>query len=372
MNRVQMLSWPFYLRRLCGKWYTLAVLYVVFFTEFAGIFYQQIVLFFFPLGVFAVYSLLLILVSFRGAREIFPSLNASLVQMRKHQLPILAEMRRQKGILIALALTPVYFVVFTFADNFILAHADPGFGLVSILISFVVLALVMYFTIYFLLRRDTRRNWTKSDVGEKPFVLYLRTFSVDAGIITGAVAERGSVSAIEKTLGRLFSVEKVVFRAVTTAGLAGVAVGAPREALPPLGFARLYFSDAEWQKQVSSLIQRSAVVILDSSPTHWVEWELAEIRQQAALRKLVLMTHASTPDKRIAHLSFALRALGCDEAVARDCSPSTIALVQLDKARPLTIDAYPDDLFSFLDVTTVGIYALSREIEMSPIGRIKQ
>ncbi|MGO9459151.1 MAG: hypothetical protein ACLPWS_16660 [Rhodomicrobium sp.] len=305
----------------------------------------------------AIYCSLLLIASYCGAHETFSSTNASLSQMRKHRIPVFVELRRYKSLLILLGLAPIFMVIGILAMTYTESILGSRFFITSTIFYLIMLVLAMYFSGYYLFRRDMRRNWSISQAEGKPFVLYLRTFSVDAELITSSIADARWLAPIEKSFGRLFSVERVVFRAVNGRGLAGVAVGAPGEALPPLGFQRLYFSDAEWQKEVSSLIGRAAVIIVNCSPTHWVKWELEEIRRQEAVSKLILMTHARTASQRVEHLTFAVRPLGVTEAGC-ECGSYTIALSQLHKAEPMAIDAYSDDLFSFMDATTAGIYAL--------------
>jgi pimeloyl-ACP methyl ester carboxylesterase len=328
----------------------LAAVVVLLAASFAFLFSGNLYMFFaLYIGMLFLIIALTIVYDHYIAREVFPAVNSSLIKMSTKRLQI-AEMQNRRFIWIFFLLLG-HSIGMLFALAYALDHVDLLQFSGLTVVSFALFYFILYYAIGFAIR--------KSQEEERPFVLYLRTFSSDADVFTNNIPAARWIAPFEKAIGRLNSVERFAFRAVNRMGLTGVAVGAPGEVMPPLGFRRLWFSDAEWQTAVSSLIERCAAVILNSSPTHWVAWELREIAGQKAVHKLVLMTHARTAAKRAEHLNFAMEVLGLPHVFSADCNAYTIALSQLDKAEPLAIDAYPDDLSAFADAVTVGVYALT-------------
>lgn len=55
-----------------------------------------------------------------------------------------------------------------------------------------------------------------------------------------------------------------------------LAIGSPRDALPKLGALRLMRSDAEWQGEVMTLMERSQLLVASVGTSKWIKWELAE------------------------------------------------------------------------------------------------
>lgn len=177
-------------------------------------------------------------------------------------------------------------------------------------------------------------------------------------MVTGDIGRVGFVSKLDKLFGTGFSVERTIYRAVNVHGLTGVAIGAPGERLPPLGFYRLYFSNDEWQREVSALIAQATVILLNSSPTHWVHWELNEIVRQRAVAKLIILTHAPTSRQRVANLDFAFSALGRRERFEAHNDRFVMGAARLDRQEPVLIEGYTDDLFAYMDATSAGIASL--------------
>jgi len=188
----------------------------------------------------------------------------------------------------------------------------------------------------------------------------LRSFSEDASLVIGGLSRTAFFDGVERALGRIFSVERLVLRALIERRFAGTAVGTPGEKLPPLGFERLYFLEKDWQRAVASLISECPVVVVNCSLTKWVRWELEEIERQGARRKLILIAHGRTADERVGKLNFALHALGHDKRLNVRGGANTIALARLDQSEPVEVGAFPDDLFAFLDAVTLGVYFLDQ------------
>lgn len=68
-----------------------------------------------------------------------------------------------------------------------------------------------------------------------------------------------------------------------------VAVGHPGEALPELGAARFYFSDAEWKDRVGELMASAQLVLLRTGGSRGLAWELARAVRTLTPEKLLLL-----------------------------------------------------------------------------------
>jgi hypothetical protein len=68
-----------------------------------------------------------------------------------------------------------------------------------------------------------------------------------------------------------------------------VAIGQPGEELPPIGAARAYFSEAEWQPAVVRLIEEAAFIAMIAGATEWIRWELGRILEMGRARELLIL-----------------------------------------------------------------------------------
>jgi hypothetical protein len=127
---------------------------------------------------------------------------------------------------------------------------------------------------------------------DKPPVLLLRSFADDvAGVPPNALVPR--------LLWRRKRLEETIGAELTRAG-PFVAVGRPGERLPQIGAHRLYVSDADWQKVVTSYIMRADPIILIAGKTTWVQWELSNIAALGRLNRLLIVFPRSTDAERAA------------------------------------------------------------------------
>ena len=357
---IELRSWPFALRRLCGKWYALAL---VSFAAAVAVIYaivrNDVSFAIWPVfGILLLYGGAVVIASHRGAHERLDPLGCSLTEIRSGRIPILCELRRYCVLTTFALLSPLILIAgLAFVPRVLFAlgvDSEVWVGALTILAPNLLLIVALY-TIF---RWETSRNWRHDTAKRAPRALYLRSFSEEATLVVGGLLRSRLSRWIESALGRMFSVERLVFRALIERRLAGIAVGAPGERLPPLGFARLYFSDQEWQRKVAALISECRVIIVNCSMTKWVQWELEEVERQSARCKLMLMAHGRTAEERVGKFNFALQALGIDRALDVGDAANTIILARLDQSEPLEIRAFPDDLFAFLDAVTLSVYVL--------------
>jgi hypothetical protein len=68
-----------------------------------------------------------------------------------------------------------------------------------------------------------------------------------------------------------------------------IAIGQPGEALPQIGAARGYRSDAEWQAEVVRWIGEAVFVALIAGQTEWVRWELGRVLDMDRSNQLLVL-----------------------------------------------------------------------------------
>jgi hypothetical protein len=74
-----------------------------------------------------------------------------------------------------------------------------------------------------------------------------------------------------------------------------IALGNPREAIPPGGARRVYLADGAWRAQLAEMADRSQAILMwpDASPA--VTWELGMIRDRGLQRKLFIVMPPPPP-----------------------------------------------------------------------------
>ncbi|WP_410672903.1 hypothetical protein [Amycolatopsis sp. cmx-4-68] len=127
------------------------------------------------------------------------------------------------------------------------------------------------------------------------FVLYLRSFREDAG---RGKLERGWLrpeSLLPLNVGPLFfsgrSMEEHLiasFRPLAPV----IAVGSPRDRLPPVGARRLYLPRDDWQQPVRELMSRARLVVIAVDATPGTVWEFVEATRTVPPQRLVLAVPA--------------------------------------------------------------------------------
>jgi hypothetical protein len=70
-----------------------------------------------------------------------------------------------------------------------------------------------------------------------------------------------------------------------------VALGNPKDPVPPYGAARGYFADESWQDAVRRLAHDSAALVICLDDTDGIWWEVAHIRERGLAAKTLLLLH---------------------------------------------------------------------------------
>ncbi|MGA9822277.1 MAG: hypothetical protein ACLP7A_14230 [Desulfobaccales bacterium] len=129
--------------------------------------------------------------------------------------------------------------------------------------------------------------------GSGPKVLYLRSFKIDASVLRQVL---WSILLFGKALESASGSEEEQLREALQPFGELIAIGKPGEALPTLGAARLYASDAEWQNVVIGLMQTARLVVVRVGSSGGLLWELQETVKVLNPTKLLLWINLKKKD----------------------------------------------------------------------------
>jgi hypothetical protein len=131
-------------------------------------------------------------------------------------------------------------------------------------------------------------------------VIYLRPFDEDCRRAHAhPVGTRIGGRDLEKTSAPA-SPEKAIAQALSRIG-PFIAVGMPGDALAPLGAARLYLSDDNWQAEVEALVRRAAAIVLVPETSEGTRWEIAKVVRWTDPRRVLMIV----PDPALRPLGYA-------------------------------------------------------------------
>jgi hypothetical protein len=120
-------------------------------------------------------------------------------------------------------------------------------------------------------------------------VVYLRPFDEDSRRVHGLpVGERHGGRQLEFYGSAPASWEVRIAGPLQGIG-PFVSVGAPGDTLAPLGSARMYLADDEWQAQVESLVRSAAAIVLQPDTTEGTRWEIGKVAQWVDPRRLLVL-----------------------------------------------------------------------------------
>lgn len=166
------------------------------------------------------------------------------------------------------------------------------------------------------------------DDGRRP-VLLLRSFQDDALEIRTPAAQGTFIDAYA---GEVYSrFEEVVAWTAWSVGPV-LAIGQPGTVLQPLGAARDYYSDDNWQSAVEQLAEdaRAIVVVVGRSPG--LVWEIQNIRRRGRLAKTVFVLPPVSPDESQYRVQVLASALDLDPAALRLEPHRMLLALRLDGA----------------------------------------
>jgi len=147
-------------------------------------------------------------------------------------------------------------------------------------------------------------------MSSKDLVVYLRPFTTDE-----EAPEPLSIPVFSFSRRKLSlkSYEELLKKATRSLG-PFIAVGKPGDKLPPLGAARLYLDDADWQKTVTKILKRAQLVFIKLGTSEGLVWET---------KKLVKMLR---PEQVIICLPMARWADHVDPGIYESCRQKSLAI----------------------------------------------
>lgn len=117
-------------------------------------------------------------------------------------------------------------------------------------------------------------------------VVYIRSFRDDAKLLNSHESIDIWVSRVFIPVFSIKSREETLADCLSEIGPV-VAIGNPREELPELGAARMYFRDDEWQQKILAFMQRARLVVLLGGPTKNLWWEIEQALKVLSPEKLI-------------------------------------------------------------------------------------
>jgi hypothetical protein len=130
------------------------------------------------------------------------------------------------------------------------------------------------------IRQDTRRP-----------ILFLRPFREDERLFEPPA--NSLIAKIWRLKDRKRTLDEIVLDAASPVGPV-IALGAPGEEIAPLGAARLYADDAEWQNVVGSLASQSLAIIIYLEESGGILWELKHLVAGGHLTKTLCILNPRT------------------------------------------------------------------------------
>ena len=116
-------------------------------------------------------------------------------------------------------------------------------------------------------------------------VLFLRSFEDDQVSLRPT-----SVSPLARIMDPAFALAHLEGVVETCLSLGPViAIGRPGDLAPPVGVSRLYVANAAWRKVVLDLMAEAALVVVGTSRSEGVIWEIEQLRQRHYLDKTVFV-----------------------------------------------------------------------------------
>jgi len=124
---------------------------------------------------------------------------------------------------------------------------------------------------------------------KRPPIVYLRPFDEDARRIDPLpIGRRIGGRPVASQFAGLASHEGQIAHALQQIG-PFIAVGAPGDALAPVGAARLYLADDEWQSKVEELVRGAAAIVLLPEISEGTVWEVTKVARWVDPRRVLVI-----------------------------------------------------------------------------------
>jgi hypothetical protein len=122
----------------------------------------------------------------------------------------------------------------------------------------------------------------------RPPVLFLRSFRDD--LVPLAAPKAGFVYRLFNYTERNKSLDQLLLEEGTALGPV-VALGDPRDTVPPYGAARGYAKHRDWRRMVADLMEAAAAIVICVDDTENLWWEMGHVSENKYLNKSLLLLH---------------------------------------------------------------------------------
>lgn len=200
-------------------------------------------------------------------------------------------------------------------------------------------------------------------------IVYLRSFQDDGLSIGTRGPSRGIVDRL--TVRHRLGYERLLVASMQHFGPV-VAIGEPRERLPPTGAFRLYYDDDEWQAAVTRMLLAASYIVLSVGETPSVGWEIAKLKDLRLLDRSVFLVPPVRDDARRKRLALLAGHLGTEPALLESPEGGVMYVgVMFDDGRAVPLAAAAYDYASYYSaIFEAGFrhFEGSREVADVPIS----
>jgi hypothetical protein len=175
-------------------------------------------------------------------------------------------------------------------------------------------------------------------------IVFLRSFQDDRLSIRTGGLSRGIVDRL--TMRHRHGYERLLVASMQYFGPV-VAIGQPRERLPPIGAFRLYYEDREWKSAVTRILNAARFVVLSLGETPSVVWEIAKLREMSLLNRTVFLIPPVGLEARRRRFQLLVTNLG-EEPILKEPGPGVEYVgVMFRHGRPVPIVSATYDYASY-------------------------
>ena len=151
-----MRSWSFALRRGCGKWYSLALVAIFFVIAFGAslVLDEPEIMTWSCFFTVLIYGGAVVLASYFANRSQLHPLRPSLSEMRAGRIPVFAELRKYRGLLLLIVVAPFILGSGVLTLDYLLTIFDAGYGIIVLVLGSGIILAVLTAFMYWLFRSE--------------------------------------------------------------------------------------------------------------------------------------------------------------------------------------------------------------------------
>jgi hypothetical protein len=123
-------------------------------------------------------------------------------------------------------------------------------------------------------------------------VVFLRTFTQDEYRMVAGTYD--PLLRLTAGIAEARTVDEIILEHASPYGPV-IAIGNPRDPLPPLGAARIFLHGESWKEVVTSIVDSSKAIIMCPSQTEGVRWELNLIGRRSLFPRTAFLANPERP-----------------------------------------------------------------------------